>query len=102
MPFRAAALAYPAAILLIQMSRSTAVPAYEKAGAVDVDSSRRPSGLEVSAKSVRKAVQKRLLVPVGDGRYYLDQAAVRRSDRKNMLVLALATAAFIPLLWLLI
>jgi hypothetical protein len=102
MPFRAAALAYPAAILFIQMSRSTAVPAYEKALAYDVDSSRRPSGLEVSAKSVRRAVRKRLLVPVGDGRFYLDRAAVRRSDRRSTLILVLATGAFIPLLWLLI
>lgn len=100
MPFRAAALAYPAFVAALYLSRPNAVAEFEKAGAYSPETSRRPQSLKVRRKLVKKAVNKKLLVAVGDGRYYVDKAAVRRSDRKKLILFVLTLLSFLPLLWL--
>jgi len=100
MPFRLGILAYPAFFLVTQLARSSAVAAFEKAGAYDEATSRRAASLHVSRKAIARAMRKRLLVATRDGRYYLDRQAVRRSDRRTMLWLALGLVSFIPLVWL--
>lgn len=100
MPMRLGVLAYPAFLIAIQLTKPSAVPAFEKAQAYSIETSRRPESLEIPRKAVRKAVEKKLLVPVGDGRYYLDQATVRKADQRSLMLMAAATVAFLPLLWL--
>lgn len=100
MPLRLAALAYPAFFGALYLSRPNAVAAFEKANAYSVETSRRPKSLEVPLKPLKKAVKKGLLIPVGDGRYYVNRAAVRRSDRKKILFFVLVLLTFLPFLWL--
>jgi len=102
MPMRLGVLAYPAFVLMIQMTRPSAVPAFERVSAYDEATSRRPASLEVPHKAVARAVRKGLLVPVGDGRYYLDRDAVRRADRRNLTLMLASGVVMIPLLWLLL
>ena len=94
MPFRLAALAYPMVALGLLASRTSAVAEFERAGAFDESTARRPESLEVRRKLVQKAVAKKLLVAVGDGRFYVDRAATKRRDR-NALVLAGCAGAVI-------
>jgi hypothetical protein len=100
MPLRIGLLAYPLMIFAVQMGRPSATAAFERAGATTPETSRRPSSLEVPMRATRRALRKKLLVPVGDGRYYLDERAVRRADRRTMILMVIATASFIPVLWL--
>ncbi len=102
MPLRVGLLAYPIFVLVTQLSKPTAVPAFEKAEAFSPESSRRPSSLNVPMKAMRRGLKKKLLVPVGDGRFYLDRAALRRADRRNVIVMGVALLAFIPLAWLML
>ncbi|GAB4383008.1 MAG: hypothetical protein Kow0022_01770 [Phycisphaerales bacterium] len=102
MPFRVGLLAYPAFVLMAQFGKASAVPEFEKAEAFSPESSRRPSSLNVSMKAVRKATKKKLLVPVGDGRYYVDREALRRSDRRMAICLIGGFIAFLPLAWVLL
>lgn len=87
MPFRLGLVAYPLAILAIAVTRRTAAGAFDDANAYDPDSSRRPESLGVSTRLANRAVAKGLLVPVGDGRYYLNK---RRARRREVRLLALA------------
>jgi len=82
------------------MSRPNAVASFEKANAYSPQTSRRPESLKVRRKLVKKAVDKGLLVAVGDGRYYLDRDAMKRADRKKMIMIALVVLTFLPLLWM--
>jgi len=100
MPFRLGALGYPAMVLAIHLSKPRAVGVFEEAGAYGPDSARRPESLSAPRKGVAKAVRKGLLVRTDDGRYYVDRAAVRRADRRNLVWMLLALAAFAPVLWL--
>jgi hypothetical protein len=100
MPLRIGLLAYPLMIFALQMGRPSATAAFERAGAVTPETSRRPSTLEVPMRATRRAIRKKLLVPVGDGRFYLDERAVRRADRRTMILMIIATAAFVPIVWL--
>jgi hypothetical protein len=100
MPFRAAALAYPAFVAALYFSRPNAVASFRKVNACSPEKSRRPKSLEVPMKLVKKAVKKGYLIPVGDGRFYLDQNAVRKSTRKKMILFVLTLLSFLPLLWL--
>lgn len=101
MPFRIGVLAYPLFLLALQLSKPSAVGLYEKAGATSPESSRRPESLEVPRKALRRAVRKRLLVSMGDGRYYLDTEAVSRSDRKTLALMIAGLVPLVPLVWLL-
>lgn len=100
MPFRMAALAYPAFAAALYLGLPNAVADFEKAGAISPETSRRPDSLGISRKRTKKAAAKGLLVALGDGRYYVNQAAVRKSDRKKMIAFVLALLSFLPLLWL--
>lgn len=102
MPFRVGLMAYPVFVLVTQLSKPSAVPAFEKAEAFSPETSRRPSSLNVPLKAMRRALKKNLLVPVGDGRYYLDRAVLRRADRRNLLIMGVALLAFLPLAWLML
>lgn len=102
MPFRVGLLAYPAFVIVAQLGKPSAVPEFEKAGAFSSETSRRPSSLNVSMKAMRRASKKGLLVPVGDGRYYLDRNALRRADRRMLFMLVGGFVAFIPLAWVLL
>lgn len=100
MPFRAAALAYPAFVAALYLSRPNAVASFEKVNAYTPETSRRPKSLEVPLKLIKKAVKKGHLIPVGDGRYYVDKDAVRKSDRKKIVLFVLTLLSFVPFLWL--
>ncbi|KAA0215637.1 MAG: hypothetical protein DYG94_08570 [Leptolyngbya sp. PLA3] len=102
MPLRVGLLAYPMFVVITQLSRPSAVPAFEKAEAFTPETSRRPSSLNVPMKAMRRGQKKKLLVPVGDGRYYLDRAALKRADRRSMFILVLALLGFLPLAWLML
>ncbi|MCA9293818.1 MAG: hypothetical protein KDA20_08390 [Phycisphaerales bacterium] len=96
MPMRIGLIAYPAFIMMMQVAKPSAVPAFEKARAFDADSARRPQSLEVRQKAVRKAVNKGLLVAAGNGRYYLDRAKVKKSDRTHLAIMGLVLLTAIP------
>lgn len=102
MPSKLGALAYPLMLGGLLLSRQSAVGEFERVKAFDESSSRRPESLNVRRKLVQKAVEKGLLVAVGDGRYYVDMARVRRRDRTALLLWGggglVVTAA---LIWLL-
>lgn len=102
MPARIGLLAYPVFVLVTQLSKPSAVPAFEKAEAFTPETSRRPTSLNVPMKAMRRALKKKLLVPVGDGRFYLDRQALRRADRRNMIVMGVSLLAFLPLAWLML
>jgi hypothetical protein len=96
MPMRIGLLAYPAFFIVLQIAKPSAVPAFEAVNAYTPETSRRPQSLEVKQKALRKAVKKKLLVPVGDGRYYLDRAAVKRRDRANLVLMGIVALTAIP------
>lgn len=100
MPFRLGLLAYPVMVLGYQLAKPNAVAEYEQAKAFTPDRARFPEDLKVPRKAVRKAVEKKLLIPVPGGRYYINQEAVRRRDRRNMIFMVIALLAFVPLVWL--
>lgn len=100
MPFRIGVIAYPAFIVALQLGKPSATGAFERAGAFSPETSRRPQSLEVPMKALRRATKKKLLVPVGDGRYYLDRAALKRADRKTMIIMLATLVSFAPLVWL--
>jgi hypothetical protein len=100
MPLPLTALAYPAFALVLHLSKADAVGAFERAGAVSEETSRRPASLEAPRKAVIKASRRGLLVPVGDGRYYVNQEAARRADRRNTAMLIAGAALMVPLIWL--
>lgn len=102
MPLRAGVLLYPAFLVAIHLSRPNAVAEFEKAQAFTPESARKPEGLRVPKKAVTRAVKRRMLVPLGDGRYYIDRDSLRRSDRKSAALMAGATAAFLIMLWLML
>jgi len=85
MPFRIGVVAYPLFLVALMASRTSAVSEFEKAGAFDEFTARRPESLNVRRRLVVKALEKKLLIAVGDGRYYVDRAAVKRRDRNFML-----------------
>ncbi len=101
MPFRIGVLMYPASLIAIHLTRPNAVAAFEKVDAFSVETSRKPASLGVPMKAVSKAVRKRLLVATGDGRYYLDRRAIKRSDQSAAVLMSVATILFIGLLWFL-
>lgn len=100
MPLRIGLVAYPAFLIALQLARPSAVGAFEKARSYTPETSRRPASLQVPLKAVRRAVRKGLLVPVGDGRYYLNQSAVRRRDRRTMAIFAASLVVVALLVWL--
>ena len=100
MPMRLAALAYPAFAAALFLSRPNAIAAFEKADAYTPETSRRPKSLNVPLKLVKKAVKKGQLIPVGDGRFYVDRNAVRKADRNKIVIAVLVLLSFLPLLWL--
>jgi len=96
-------LAYPLFLFGLFASRSSAVGEFERAGAIDASTSRRPESLSVPRSKVKKDLAKGLLVAVGDGRYYVDRAAVKRRDRKMVLIFggggAVVTAGIVAILF---
>lgn len=101
MPLRIGVLAYPLFLIALQLSKPSAAAIFEKAGAVSLETSRRLESLEAPRKSLRRAVCKRLVVSVGDGRYALDTPAVRRSDRRTLALMIAGLAPLALLVWLL-
>ena len=101
MPLRIATLAYPLMIAAVQFGKPSATAAFEDAGAVSAETSRKADSLRVPRKALARAVKKGLVVPVGDGRYYIDRAAVKRSDRRTLIITALGLLSAVPLIWIL-
>lgn len=99
MPLRIGVLLYPAALVAIQLARPNAVVEFEKAEAFSPDSGRKPGGLGVPMKAVSRAVRRGMLVATGDGRYYIDRAALKRSDRITAALMTGATLGFLAALW---
>ncbi len=93
-------VAYPIAVVLLAASRPSAIGAFEAVKAYTPETARRPQGLKVRLKSVAKAVRKGLLVPVGDGRYYVDRRAVRRQDARLILGAAITLGLVTALIFL--
>lgn len=103
MPMRIGLIAYPMIVAGLFAARPNAVAAFERAKAYSPEIARTPDSLHTPHTTVRKAVKKRLLIPVNGGRYYVDKKAVARRDRNFLLIaggLALVvTLPFIMLMW---
>lgn len=99
MPIRIGLLTYPVLLAAAALGRPDAVSAFEAADAYSPESSRRPDGLGVPRKALHRAVRKGLVIPVGDGRYYLDRVAMKRADRKKLTMLVVTGVSMLPLLW---
>jgi hypothetical protein len=84
------------------MSRPSVIGEFDKVEAYTPETSRKPSSLGLTHKATKRAIAKKLLVSVGDGRFYLDRAAVKRSDLRSTTIMIVAFVASLPLLWLML
>lgn len=102
MPFRIGLLLYPLSIAAWKLSRPSVIAEFDKVNAYSEETSRKPASLGLPGKATRRAIARKLLLPVGDGRFYLDRIAVRRAETQGIVLLVLGTLAFIPLVWLML
>lgn len=103
MPLRLTMLAYPAFFIVLAAKPSGVVGKYRKAGAISLDTARKPASVGVSERRwVDDAVRSGVLVAVGDGRFYVDMVAFKRWRRKMLrifAVVALILASAVSVLW---
>lgn len=102
MPFRIGLVMYPLAIAAWKLSRPSVIGEFDKVEAYSPETSRKPSSLGLSHKATKRAIAKKLLVSMGDGRYYLDREAVKRSALRSTLFMVVGIVATLPLLWLML
>ena len=102
MPLRFAMVLYPVSMLAWKLSRPSAIEEFDRVAAYSAATSRKPSSLGVPNKTAKKATAKGLLIAVGDGRFYLDRAAVRRAELVTTIGLIVGTLLFIPIMWLML
>jgi hypothetical protein len=88
MPLRIGLIAYPLFMAWVLSSQKGAAARFIKAGATSLETARRPSSLRANADQVADAVKSGVLVPTGDGRYFVDLTAYRR--RRWLLIAALS------------
>lgn len=96
MPYKFGALLYPSILLAVVVGQSrTPAARFAKAGAFSPETSRRPSSLGVTGLGlIEHAVKTGVLVPVGDGRFYVDRARHRR--RQTVTLTSLAVILLMP------
>ena len=87
MPLRIGLLAYPLFMIAILGNQKSATARFLKAGATSPETARRPSSLNANADQVADAVKSGVLVPTGDGRFFVD--LVRYRARRRVLIGAL-------------
>ncbi len=86
MPFRIGLVAYPLFLLLTARQKSSAASRFLAAGAVSPETARNPDSLGIprTLGLVKSGVRTGVLVPVGDGRYFVNVRAYTR--RRNLVV----------------
>ncbi|MEZ6233826.1 MAG: hypothetical protein R3B68_06515 [Phycisphaerales bacterium] len=100
MPFRVGALAYPVALILLTRQMPSAASAFRKAGALSPKTARKPTSVGLSGVWLFEgAVRKGLIVPTGDGRYYLDAAKDRARQRRLWAIVVGVLVVTTPLLF---
>lgn len=95
MPMRWGFALYALASIVILVAKPGPVGRYARARAFSAGMARRPESLEIKNASalLENPVRSGLLVPVGDGRYYLDPLKYRR--RRRLLWGAIAVAGLV-------
>lgn len=80
MPYRIGLLAYPLFIFLTARQRNSAASKFLAAGAVSPETARRPESLAIPRNLglINDGVRTGVLVPIGDGRFYVNVPAYRK------------------------
>jgi len=90
MPYRVAMILYPLVSIAIVVAKPGPVGKLAKAKAFSPEMARRPESLEIknAAITMENPIRSGLIVPTGDGRFYVDLKKYRR--RKISLIATLA------------
>lgn len=105
MPIRLGLLVYPLFAFAVAMSQKGAASKFAEAGAVSLETARRPNSLGImNLDSVRDAARKGILVSTGDGRFYINQPVFRWRRRLmwawliggGIVIIALTLLSFLP------
>ncbi|MBK7405717.1 MAG: hypothetical protein IPJ41_14140 [Phycisphaerales bacterium] len=96
MPFRVGLLLYPVFLLLTARTKNSAAAKFRSAGALSPETARRPESFDLprTLGVIQDGVRRGLLIPVGDGRYYLDLGAHKRRRRFRLGMYLAGTLAF--------
>lgn len=96
MPYRVGLLLYPVFILLTTRSKNSAAAKFIEAGATAPETARRPESLQIpqTLGLIASGVKTGVLVPTGDGRYYVDLPTYRRRRRAILAVFITGSALF--------
>jgi hypothetical protein len=83
------ALIMPLAILAMLLRDRGPVSKFLKAGATSPETARKPRSLEITNPDLYSgAIRRRILVSAGDGRYWVDVVALKRSRRRLIIIAA--------------
>lgn len=101
MPMKLGLALYPLVAIGLIAHRSAAIGPFVDVDAFGPETARKPESLKVDYRAVRRAVRAGVLVPVGDGRYFVDQRAWKRRFTKQVAVFGgigavLVGAVFLP------
>jgi len=101
MPLRLGAIALPIGLLLLARKMPSPLAAFRRANALSPETARKPATLNLPAWSIEDWQRKGLIVPTGDGRYYLDPARDRARRLRWTIAMTAAAALTAPLaLWI--
>ncbi|HMN96614.1 MAG TPA: hypothetical protein PKC43_01730 [Phycisphaerales bacterium] len=94
MPASFGAIALPASIILLILRQKGPADALVKAGATTPETARRPASVGMQSRHLVESLERSgLIVPVGDGRYYVDLPRLRRRTRRIFVAAALLASA---------
>lgn len=101
MPYRIGMVVGPIMLIASARSMGKSVPArFYDVEAFDEATSRRPASLGVDRVAfINDAVRAGLLVPVGDGRFYVDRARFVRRRARNWFLATFAAVLVMALFW---
>lgn len=97
MPLRLGAIALPIGLLLLARKMPSPLAAFRRANALSPQTARKPSTLNLPTWSIEAAQRKGLVVPTGDGRYYLDPERDRARRRSWSIAMVVTAALTVPL-----
>lgn len=79
-------VAYPLVAVGMIAHKNAAIGPFVDVNAFTPDTARKPESLKVDYRAVRRAVRTGVLVPVGDGRYFVDEPRWKKRFIRNLVV----------------
>jgi hypothetical protein len=102
MPMRIGLILYPLVPLILVGSQRGPISVFYRAGAISPETARRPQSVKAKGE-LDRSIKRGLLVPTGDGRYYVNVDAYRRRVRLSWAIgialTLLFAAAAVVLFW---